>query len=122
VLSVVMVVSEADPLRLSAGLPSIGFFIVPEMGAVAVKPVAWREQGFGSTAIHPLSCGDWPRWMESGHPGTGASVSSTGRLLLAVLGGLADVVRDLIRTRTAEGSDRALRCRDQHNPRVFKVG
>jgi DNA invertase Pin-like site-specific DNA recombinase len=31
-------------------------------------------------------------------PGT-----STGRLMLAVLGGLADVERDLIRTRTAEG-------------------
>ena len=31
----------------------------------------------------------------------------TGRLMLAVLGGLADVERDLIRTRTAEGSSRA---------------
>jgi hypothetical protein len=34
-------------------------------------------------------------WADSG--------SSTGRLMLAVLGGLADVERDLIRTRTAEG-------------------
>ncbi|GAN68789.1 recombinase family protein [Acetobacter orleanensis] len=33
--------------------------------------------------------------------------SSTGRLMLAVLGGLADVERDLIRTRTAEGRARA---------------
>jgi DNA invertase Pin-like site-specific DNA recombinase len=33
--------------------------------------------------------------------------SSTGRLMLAVLGGLADVERDLIRTRTAEGRGRA---------------
>jgi DNA invertase Pin-like site-specific DNA recombinase len=33
--------------------------------------------------------------------------TSTGRLLLAVLGGLADVERDLIRTRTAEGRSRA---------------
>jgi hypothetical protein len=33
------------------------------------------------------------------------STSSTGRLMLAVLGGLADVERDLIRTRTAEGED-----------------
>ena len=33
--------------------------------------------------------------------------STTGRLLLAVLGGLADVERDLIRTRTAEGRSRA---------------
>jgi DNA invertase Pin-like site-specific DNA recombinase len=31
----------------------------------------------------------------------------TGRLMLAVLGGLADVDRDLIRTRTAEGGSRA---------------
>jgi DNA invertase Pin-like site-specific DNA recombinase len=31
----------------------------------------------------------------------------TGRLMLAVLGGLADVERDLIRTRTAEGRTRA---------------
>src|ERR671928_1762840 len=32
--------------------------------------------------------------------------SSTGRLMIAVLGGLADVERDLIRTRTAEGRSR----------------
>jgi DNA invertase Pin-like site-specific DNA recombinase len=38
-------------------------------------------------------------WADSG--------SSTGRLMLAVLGGLADVERDLIRTRTAEGRSRA---------------
>ena len=36
-----------------------------------------------------------------------ADSSSTGRLMLAVLGGLADVERDLIRTRTAEGRSRA---------------
>src|SRR3954469_7881370 len=35
-------------------------------------------------------------------PGT-----STGRLMLAVLGGLADVERDLIRPRPAEGRSRA---------------
>jgi hypothetical protein len=40
-----MLVSEADPLRLSAGSLSIGYFIVPETGSVAVKPVAWREAG-----------------------------------------------------------------------------
>jgi DNA invertase Pin-like site-specific DNA recombinase len=34
--------------------------------------------------------------------------TSTGRLMLAVLGGLADVERDLIRTRTAEGRSRAM--------------
>ena len=33
--------------------------------------------------------------------------TSTGRLMLAVLGGLAHVERDLIRTRTAEGRSRA---------------
>jgi DNA invertase Pin-like site-specific DNA recombinase len=35
------------------------------------------------------------------------TAASTGRLMLAVLGGLADVERDLIRTRTAEGRSRA---------------
>jgi DNA invertase Pin-like site-specific DNA recombinase len=39
--------------------------------------------------------------------------TSTGRLMIAVLGGLADVERDLIRTRTAEGRRRALK-RGQH--------
>ncbi|KXV71121.1 recombinase family protein [Acetobacter cerevisiae] len=34
--------------------------------------------------------------------------TSTGRLMLAVLGGLADVERDLIRTRTSEGRMRAI--------------
>ena len=33
--------------------------------------------------------------------------TSTGLLMLAILGGLADVERDLIRTRTAEGRSRA---------------
>jgi DNA invertase Pin-like site-specific DNA recombinase len=31
------------------------------------------------------------------------TAASTGRLMIAVLGGLADVERDLIRTQTAEG-------------------
>jgi DNA invertase Pin-like site-specific DNA recombinase len=35
--------------------------------------------------------------------------TSTGRLMLAVLGGLADVERDLIRTRTGEGRGAAPR-------------
>ena len=39
--------------------------------------------------------------------------TSTGRLMLAVLGGLADVERDLIRTRTAEGRSRA-KAQGQH--------
>jgi DNA invertase Pin-like site-specific DNA recombinase len=41
------------------------------------------------------------------------TATSTGRLMLAVLGGLADVERDLIRTRTAEGRSRAT-VRGQH--------
>lgn len=36
------------------------------------------------------------------------TATSTGRLMLAVMGGLADVERDLIRTRTAEGRARAI--------------
>jgi DNA invertase Pin-like site-specific DNA recombinase len=39
--------------------------------------------------------------------------TSTGRLMIAVLGGLADVERDPIRTRTAEGRSRAQK-RGQH--------
>jgi len=39
--------------------------------------------------------------------------TSTGRLMLAILGGLADVERDLIYTRTAEGRSRA-KARGQH--------
>jgi DNA invertase Pin-like site-specific DNA recombinase len=39
--------------------------------------------------------------------------TSTGRLMIAVLGALADVERDLIRTRTAEGRSRA-KARGQH--------
>jgi DNA invertase Pin-like site-specific DNA recombinase len=35
------------------------------------------------------------------------TATSTGRLMIAVLGGLADVERNLIRTRTAEGRDQA---------------
>ena len=34
------------------------------------------------------------------------STSSTGRLFLAILGGVADVEREMILTRTAEGRDR----------------
>jgi DNA invertase Pin-like site-specific DNA recombinase len=45
--------------------------------------------------------------------------TSTGRLMLAVLGGLADVERDLIRTRTAEGRSRAKGSRKAHGPSPF---
>jgi len=46
--------------------------------------------------------------------------TSTGRLMIAVLGGLADVERDLIRTRTAEGRARA-KGRGQHMGRPSKL-
>jgi DNA invertase Pin-like site-specific DNA recombinase len=46
--------------------------------------------------------------------------TSTGRLMIAVLGGLADVERDLIRTRTAEGRSRAQK-RGQHLGRPLKL-
>src|SRR5215204_4938414 len=46
--------------------------------------------------------------------------TSTGRLMLAVLGGLADVERDLIRTRTAEGRSRA-KVRGTHMGRPPKL-
>ena len=46
--------------------------------------------------------------------------TSTGRLMLAVLGGLADVERDLIRVRTAEGRTRA-KARGQHMGRPPKL-
>ncbi len=46
--------------------------------------------------------------------------TSTGRLMITVLGGLADVERDLIRTRTAEGSSRA-KARGHHMGRPPKL-
>ena len=46
--------------------------------------------------------------------------TSTGRLMIAVLGGLADVERDLIKTRTAEGRSRA-KARGQHMGRPPKL-
>ncbi len=46
--------------------------------------------------------------------------TSTGRLMIALLGGLADVERDLIRTRTAEGRSRA-KARGQHMGRPPKL-
>ena len=48
------------------------------------------------------------------------TATSTGRLMLAVLGGLADVERDLIRTRTAEGRVRA-KARGKHMGRPPKL-
>jgi DNA invertase Pin-like site-specific DNA recombinase len=48
------------------------------------------------------------------------TATSTGRLMISVLGGLADVERDLIRTRTAEGRSRA-KARGQHMGRPSKL-
>ena len=46
--------------------------------------------------------------------------ASTGRLMIAILGRLADAERDLIRTRTAEGRSRA-KARGQHMGRPPKL-
>jgi DNA invertase Pin-like site-specific DNA recombinase len=48
------------------------------------------------------------------------TATSTGRLMIATLGGLADVERDLIRTRTAEGRSRA-KARGQRMGRPSKL-
>ena len=48
------------------------------------------------------------------------TATSTGRLMIAVLGGLADLERDLIRTRTAEGRSRA-KAHGQHMSRPPKL-
>jgi DNA invertase Pin-like site-specific DNA recombinase len=42
--------------------------------------------------------------------------TSTGRLMIVVLGGLADVERDLIRTRTAEGRQPGAKARAARRP------
>jgi DNA invertase Pin-like site-specific DNA recombinase len=55
-----------------------------------VKQIVDAKAQFGSLA---------EPWADTG--------TSTGRLMIAVLGGLSDVERDLIRTRTAEGRSRA---------------
>jgi DNA invertase Pin-like site-specific DNA recombinase len=44
------------------------------------------------------------------------TATSTGRLMIAVLGELADVERDLIRTRTAEGREPGNSSRAAHWP------
>jgi DNA invertase Pin-like site-specific DNA recombinase len=48
--------------------------------------------------------------------------TSTGRLMIAVLDGLADVERDLIRTRTAEGRSRAEGKTLKELPKTYDVG
>jgi hypothetical protein len=53
-------------------------------------------------------------------PGRADTATSTGRLMIAVLGGLADVERDLIRTRKAEWRARA-KARGQHMGRPPKL-
>jgi DNA invertase Pin-like site-specific DNA recombinase len=68
-----------------------------------VKHIADAEAQFRSLA---------ELWADTG--------TNTGRLMIAVLGGLADVERDLIRTRTAEGRRRAQK-RGQHMGRPSKT-
>ncbi|MGB9644677.1 MAG: recombinase family protein [Stellaceae bacterium] len=53
--------------------------------------------------VHPLP----PARPEPASSTAADTGTRTGRLMLAELGGLADVERDLIRTRTAEGRSRA---------------
>jgi DNA invertase Pin-like site-specific DNA recombinase len=55
-----------------------------------IKPIVDTKAQFRSLA---------EPWADTG--------TCTGRLMLAVLGGLADIERDLIRTRIAEGRSRA---------------
>ena len=55
-----------------------------------VKSIVDRKAHFRSLA---------EPWADTG--------TATGRLMIAILGGLADVERDLIRTRTSEGRERA---------------
>ena len=49
-------------------------------------------------------------WADAG------TSTGTGRLMLGILGGLAEVERDIIRTRTAEGRTRAKGARKVHGP------
>ena len=59
-------------------------------------------------------------YLAAGDTNVESRPTSTGRLMIAVLGGLADVERDLIRTRTAEGRSRA-KARGQHMGRPPKL-
>ena len=59
--------------------------------------------------IVDAGAGNSNRWRSRGR----IPATSTGRLMIAILGGLADVERDLIRTRTSEGRSRAKQ-RGQH--------
>jgi len=49
------------------------------------------------------------------------TATSAGRLMIAVLGGLADVERDLIRTRTAEGRSRAKAAKPAPDPVPYRI-
>jgi hypothetical protein len=100
---------------------------------VCTKGQIRSEQSIPAQSEYPAGCvrllvrvgrptGSWtPRcnsvhWRSRG-PTLG---SSTGRLMIGVLGGLADVERDLIRARTAEGRSRAQN-RGQHMGRRSKL-
>ena len=102
-----MTVARADPRELLKMLDRLGpgeVVTVTRIDRLArstfdlfgiVKRIVDADAQFRSLA----------EWADTG--------TSTGRLMRAVLGGLADVERDLIRTRTAEGRSRA-KDRGQH--------
>jgi DNA invertase Pin-like site-specific DNA recombinase len=73
----------------------IGYARVSTVGQT-LRPVRHRQAHRGRESAVPIPLAE--PWADTG--------TSTGRLMLAVLGGLADVERDLIRTRTAEGRSR----------------
>src|SRR6476661_3280161 len=77
------------PASAPTGRPSIASLSSFALFAI-VKQIVDAKAQFQSLA---------EPWADTG--------ASTGRLMIAVLGGLADVERDLIRTRTAEGRSRA---------------
>jgi DNA invertase Pin-like site-specific DNA recombinase len=78
-------------------------------GPKHVRPVRNRQADRGRQGAIPFSGGPWAD-----------TATSTGRPMIAVLGRLADVERDLIRTRTAEGPNRA-KARGQHMGRPPKL-
>jgi len=80
-----------------------------------------RDEGIPSLLKHPSSTRFWTRAGNSAcWPCRGAdTATSAGRLMIAVLWGLADVERDAPGRRTAEGRSRA-KARGQHMSRPPK--
>jgi Resolvase, N terminal domain/Helix-turn-helix domain of resolvase len=79
-------------------------------GALDLRPVCHRQAQIVDAGGQFRSLAE--PWADT--------ATSTGRLMISVLGGLADVERDLIRTRTAEGRSRA-KARGQHMGRTPKL-